>query len=51
MYLIVGLGNPEPRYSRTRHNMGFDVINQISKKHEIELTKTKFNRYLWKRNY
>lgn len=43
MYLIVGLGNPEPDYSRTRHNMGFDVINKLSKKHEIALTKTKFN--------
>ena len=31
MYLIVGLGNPEPEYSRTRHNMGFDVINEIAK--------------------
>lgn len=43
MYLIVGLGNPEPEYSKTRHNMGFDVINQIAKKHKIELTRTKFN--------
>lgn len=43
MYLIAGLGNPEPEYSRTRHNMGFDVINQIASKYEIELTRTKFN--------
>ncbi len=43
MYLIVGLGNPEPEYSRTRHNMGFDVINKISEEQEIELSRTKFN--------
>ena len=43
MYLIVGLGNPEPEYSKTRHNMGFDVINKIANKYEIELTRTKFN--------
>ena len=42
MYLIVGLGNPEPEYSRTRHNMGFDAINEIAKKYEIEMTRTKF---------
>ena len=42
MYLIVGLGNPEPEYSKTRHNMGFDVINNISKKYNIEVNKTKF---------
>ena len=35
MYLIVGLGNPEPEYSYTRHNMGFDVINKIAKKNFI----------------
>lgn len=32
MYLIVGLGNPESDYSKTRHNMGFDVINKLSDK-------------------
>lgn len=43
MYLIVGLGNPEPEYSRTRHNMGFDVINKIAKKCDIELTRNNYN--------
>ena len=42
MYVIVGLGNPEPEYSNTRHNMGFDTINKIAKKYNIEFSKTKF---------
>ena len=43
MYLIVGLGNPEEEYSKTRHNMGFNVINKLSEKYEIEVNKNKFN--------
>ena len=43
MYLIVGLGNPKEEYSKTRHNMGFDVINQIANQYEIEMTRSKFN--------
>ena len=43
MYLIVGLGNPEPEYSKTRHNMGFAVINKLSKKFNIEVQKEKYN--------
>ena len=43
MYLIVGLGNPEEEYSNTRHNMGFDVINEIAKNFNISVTKSKFN--------
>lgn len=42
MYLIVGLGNPEKDYSNTRHNMGFDVINALAKKYNIEVNRTKF---------
>lgn len=43
MYLIVGLGNPESDYAKTRHNMGFNVINKLSEKYGIEVTKNKFN--------
>ena len=43
MYLIVGLGHPEEEYSKTRHNMGFNVINKLSKEYEIEVNKNKFN--------
>lgn len=42
MYLIVGLGNPEEEYGNTRHNMGFNTINKISKEYNIDLNKKKF---------
>ena len=42
MYLIVGLGNPEPEYSNTRHNMGFDVINKLANQYKIDISRTKF---------
>ncbi len=43
MYLIVGLGNPEEDYSNTRHNMGFNVINKLSEKYDIEVTSKKYS--------
>lgn len=45
MYLIVGLGNPEDKYSNTRHNMGFDVINELSKECDIKVSKSKFDAF------
>ena len=42
MYLIVGLGNPEEEYAKTRHNMGFDAINKLSQKYNIDVNKKKF---------
>lgn len=42
MYIIVGLGNPENEYANTRHNMGFDTINKIAKKYNMEFSKTNF---------
>lgn len=43
MHLVVGLGNPEQEYGKSRHNMGFDAINQIAKNYEISLEREKFD--------
>ncbi|MEM8779824.1 MAG: aminoacyl-tRNA hydrolase [Cyanobacteria bacterium P01_G01_bin.49] len=29
--LIVGLGNPEAKYDKTRHNIGFEVVDALAK--------------------
>lgn len=35
MFLIAGLGNPGREYDGTRHNMGFDVIDELIDAHRI----------------
>ncbi len=42
MRLIVGLGNPGKKYEKTRHNVGFEVIDQIAQMLAIDVSKKKF---------
>ncbi|HYO78658.1 MAG TPA: aminoacyl-tRNA hydrolase, partial [Thermoanaerobaculia bacterium] len=43
MKLIVGLGNPGPQYERTRHNVGWQVLDAFARKFRIEITRHEKN--------
>ena len=51
MYLIVGLGNPGREYEKTRHNMGFQVIDKLISKWNVSLNKENFHGLYCKTTY
>lgn len=45
MYLVVGLGNPGPEYSRTRHNMGFRAVDVLASRAGAVVSKPLFKSF------
>lgn len=39
MIIIAGLGNPGRKYSKTRHNVGFMVVDELAKKYGLKFKK------------
>ena len=48
MYVIAGLGNPGKEYEKTRHNMGFLVLDRIAEESGIPISRTKHNAMIGK---
>ncbi|MBN1394162.1 MAG: aminoacyl-tRNA hydrolase [Pirellulales bacterium] len=42
MKLVVGLGNPGRRYRQTRHNVGYEVIAEVARRHGVAAPRTRF---------
>lgn|SRR5699024_1148136 len=42
MKCVIGLGNPGRKYEKTRHNVGFFVIDELIDRHNLDFSKSKF---------
>jgi PTH1 family peptidyl-tRNA hydrolase len=40
--LLVGLGNPGARYARSRHNIGFMILERLARAHALKFTRQRF---------
>jgi peptidyl-tRNA hydrolase, PTH1 family len=42
VHVVIGLGNPGPEYRKTRHNVGFWVVNALAERWGIRLSRRAF---------
>ena len=50
MKVIVGLGNPGSKYDKTKHNVGFEVIDSLADSYNINVTKLKHKGFVGEGN-
>ena len=36
MKIVVGIGNPDPEHHKTRHNVGFDALDALARRHDAK---------------
>ena len=41
-FIVAGLGNPDRKYTYTRHNSGFLCVDMLSSKHNFSVDRLKF---------
>lgn len=41
-FMVVGLGNPGLKYKNTRHNIGFDVVDRLAERFQVDVRQKKF---------
>ena len=50
MRIILGIGNPEPRYQQNRHNVGFMLLDYFAQKHSLKFKPSKQDYYFCEGN-